>query len=201
MELGPGPRGGHRAVTSRCKLTPAVAALFLPRRDSGFDSCQPPDDGQVLRRGHAAYIVVESVEKATDNRSASLLCCRVADADSPETIGLALPRALSPTPLHAPGAAATSTEVPGPRAEGRDRTFVTRPRSPDKGTTKGTGSRADLLPRRTARGRDYAWPMGHSVGRKVALSGILLESVAIRALGLKFIGPQSSVPIFSSRTP
>jgi hypothetical protein len=40
----------------------------------------------VLRSGHAARILVERVEKPTDNGSASLLCCRVADADSPETI-------------------------------------------------------------------------------------------------------------------
>jgi hypothetical protein len=44
------------------------------------------DKGRVLHRGHAAYILVEPVEKPTDNRSASLFCCRVADADSPETI-------------------------------------------------------------------------------------------------------------------
>jgi hypothetical protein len=29
---------------------------------------------RVLHRGHAVYILVESVEKATDNGSASLLC-------------------------------------------------------------------------------------------------------------------------------
>jgi hypothetical protein len=36
----------------------------------------------VLHRGHAAYILVESVEKPTDNRLVSLLRCGAMDADS-----------------------------------------------------------------------------------------------------------------------
>jgi hypothetical protein len=67
-------------VASRCKLTPAAAALFLGEG-------QLRDDGRVLLGGHAAYILVESVEKPTDNRSTSLLCWRVADVDSPGTFG------------------------------------------------------------------------------------------------------------------
>ena len=38
--------------------------------------------GRVLHRGHAAYILVESVEKPTDNRLVSLLRCGAMDADS-----------------------------------------------------------------------------------------------------------------------
>jgi hypothetical protein len=92
----------------------------------------------VLQDGHAVYILVEPVEKATDKRSAPLLCCRVADAGSSETISPPLARGTSPPPLRAPGPAATSTEVPGPHAEGRDRTFPARPHPPTRGTTKGT---------------------------------------------------------------
>ena len=127
-------------MASRCKLTPALAALFLSRRAAHLAVGQHLTTAVVLRRGHAAYILVESVEKPTDNGSASLLCTRTADADSPET-SPALPPAHFPTPLHAPGAAATSTEVPGPRAEGGDLTFVTRPQSPDKGHHEGDRSR------------------------------------------------------------
>src|SRR5262249_30009975 len=73
----------------------------------------------VLQGGHAVSILVERVENPTDNRSASLLCCRVADADSSETISPRWPRRTSPhTPLRAPGPAATSTELTGPAAEG-----------------------------------------------------------------------------------
>jgi hypothetical protein len=37
------------------------------------------DDGGVLQRGHAGYILVRRVEKPTDNGASRLLCCRVAD--------------------------------------------------------------------------------------------------------------------------
>jgi hypothetical protein len=62
----------------------------------------------VLRRGHVAYIVVESVEKPTDGRSRSLLClphgrCGFSRNDQP---GVA-PRRTSTRQ----GAAATSTEL------------------------------------------------------------------------------------------
>ena len=130
------PREGSR------RRQPAALFLGEERRSCGRRPACP-----VLHHGHAAYILVESVEKPTDNGPASLLCRRTADADSPET-SPALPPAHFPIPLHAPGAAATSTEVPGPRAEGRGRTFVTRPQSPDKGHHEGDRrSRADLLPR------------------------------------------------------
>jgi hypothetical protein len=92
----------------------------------------------VLQLGDAASILVERVGKPTDNRSASLLCCRAADADSSETISPALAPAHFPTPLHAPGARGYFDELTGPvlRA-GPD--AETRPQSPDKGgTTKGT---------------------------------------------------------------
>jgi hypothetical protein len=60
-------------VASRCKLTPAVAALFLGRRAALSAVGQPLTKAVVLRGGHAAYILIESVEKPTDNSSASLL--------------------------------------------------------------------------------------------------------------------------------
>jgi hypothetical protein len=99
------------------------------------------------------------------------------------------PGALPHTPLRAPGPAATATEVPGPHAEGRDRTFPTRPHPPTRGTTKGTGVASGSLPRGTARSKDYAWPIRHSVGRKAALNWNIAESVANRTLGLKVIRP------------
>src|SRR5258708_38435590 len=101
-------------------------------------------NGLVLQGGYATCILVESVEKPTDNRSASLLCCRVADADSPETISLALAPAHFPThPLHAPGPAATSTEIPDPvlRA-GPD--VETRPQSPSGGIREGDQGRVRI---------------------------------------------------------
>jgi hypothetical protein len=82
-----------------------------------------------------------------------------------------MPPAHFPTPLQRLGPAATSTEVPGPRAEGKDRTFTTRPQSPDKGHHEGDRGHERMSYRvDTARGRDYAWPVRHSVDRKVALS-------------------------------
>jgi hypothetical protein len=96
----------------------------------------------VLRGGHATYILVESVEKPTDNRLVSLLRCGAMDADSfRNDQPVVAPGAFPHTPPYAPGAAATSTEVPGPRAEGRDRTFATRPKSPDKGHHEGDRGR------------------------------------------------------------
>ncbi len=53
---------------------------------------------RVLQGEHAACILVERVEKPTDNRPARLLCYRAADADSPETIGPLLAPAHFPTP-------------------------------------------------------------------------------------------------------
>ncbi len=58
----------------------------------------------VSQGGHAASILVERVEKPTDNRPAPSLCYRVADADSPEAIGPALaPGAFPNTPPRAWG--------------------------------------------------------------------------------------------------
>jgi len=45
-----------------------------------------------MLQGHAVYILVERVEKPTYKRAAPSLCCRVADADSLETIGRRWPR-------------------------------------------------------------------------------------------------------------
>jgi hypothetical protein len=88
---------------------------------------------RVLHGGHAAYILIETVEKPTDNRLASLLHCGRVDADSSETISPSLARRTSHTPLLAPGPEVTLTKVPGPRAEGRDWTFANKtPIPPDK---------------------------------------------------------------------
>jgi hypothetical protein len=97
-----------------------------------------PLQGGVLQGGHAACILVEPVEKPTDNGSASLLCCRVADADSSETISPALAPAHFPTPLRAPGARGCFDVNPGPVAEGGTgrRKQDHNPRL--RGSTKGT---------------------------------------------------------------
>jgi hypothetical protein len=73
----------------------------------------PGIDGQVLPARHAACILVERVEKPTDNRPARLLCYRAAD-DSAEAISPALGPGAFPYTLHAPGPAATSTKSPVP---------------------------------------------------------------------------------------
>ncbi len=82
----------------------------------------------MLRSGHAARILVERVEKPTDNGSASLLCGRAADADSPETISPRWPGALPQTPPCAWARGYFDNPVPllraGPDAE-------IRPQSPD----------------------------------------------------------------------
>ncbi len=52
----------------------------------------------VLQDGHAVNILIEPVENATDKRSAPLLCCRVADAGSSETISPRWPGALPHPP-------------------------------------------------------------------------------------------------------
>jgi hypothetical protein len=66
MELGPGPREGTQGSGLTLQAN-ARRGGAVPRLKGA------QDDGRVLRRGHAAYILVESVEKPTDNRSASLL--------------------------------------------------------------------------------------------------------------------------------
>src|SRR5258708_8507150 len=91
----------HYHLTNTRSPVPLLASL----------RCTPqPDCGpcRVLRGGHVACILVERVEKPTDNGSASLLCCGAADADF-RAIGPSLALTLFPRPLHAPGPAATST--------------------------------------------------------------------------------------------
>jgi hypothetical protein len=125
----------------------------------------------VLHRGHSGCILVESVEKPTDNRSASLLCCRL--ADFPKT-SPALPPAHFPIPPPASGAAATSTEVPVP---------VLDPNRPTRGTTKGMGGwcydveshAVEITHRRSG----FVWT------KKWAFNWSTAESVAIRIRGLK----------------
>ena len=89
----------------------------------------------MLQSGHAARILVERVEKPTDNGLASLLCGRAADADSPETISPRWPRRTSPHPSVRLGPRLLRRKYPvpllraGPDAE-------TGPRSP-RGHRKG----------------------------------------------------------------
>jgi hypothetical protein len=93
----------------------------------------------VLQGGHAADILVRLVEKPTDNRSASLLCCRVADAESPKMLSPAL------APAHFP---ATPSMRLGPRllrrthrsrAEGGTGPSTQNPNPPTQGAyAKGT---------------------------------------------------------------
>jgi hypothetical protein len=141
MELGPGPRAGTQGSGLSLQANADVAVLFLCRRAAHLTV------GQHLTTAWccAGDTPPTSLSRASRNRQTTerhrCSCCRVADADFSETIGPALPPAHFPTPLHAPGAAATSTAIPGPRAEGRDRTFATRPQSPDKGHHEGDRSR------------------------------------------------------------
>src|SRR5229473_2383200 len=91
---------------------------------SGQPGARPTITNDLL----TAYM--ERREKPTDNGSASLLSCRVADADSPETISPRWPRRTSPHPSVrlAPRLLRLKYPVPllraGPDAE-------TRPQSPD----------------------------------------------------------------------
>jgi hypothetical protein len=117
----------------------------------------------VLHGEHTVYILVEGVEKPTDKRSASLLYSGVVDPDSPER------RRTSPHPLRAPGPAATSTEGPVPvlrATDFRNKTPIPRQGAPQRGPRP----RADVLPRGTARGKDYALAVRHRVDRKVTLN-------------------------------
>jgi hypothetical protein len=144
MQQDSGPRrdrGRIARLTQRCRFWAEGQIASTDHQQCG--------DRQVLHRGHAAYILVESVEKPTDSGSASLLCWRAVELILLEPAP-ALPLAHFPTPLHAPGAAATSTEVPGPRAEGRDRTFATKTPIPRQGAPRrGPRSRAGVQPRGT----------------------------------------------------
>jgi hypothetical protein len=70
---------------------------------------------RVLQGGHAACILEERVEKATDNSFAlSLLSSQVADADAPAAIGPSSAPAHFPTPLPALGPTTISTNAPVP---------------------------------------------------------------------------------------
>jgi hypothetical protein len=75
--------------------TRVAAAVFLDREATYR---QMTRTGRVLHHGHATNILVKRVEKPTDNRSASLLCWRLADANSLGTISPSLARRTSPHP-------------------------------------------------------------------------------------------------------
>src|SRR5262249_42585730 len=126
---------------------------------------------RVLQGGHASWIVVERVEKPTDNRPARSFChptwlMLILQCDRP-VVG---PGAFPHTPP-APGPAATSTNSSGPVLEGGGRTVETGPPSPDKRHQEGDRGRVRMSsPRGTARGRHVARPIRLSVGRRVALN-------------------------------
>jgi hypothetical protein len=108
-----------------------------------------------------------------------------ADRDSAEAIGPALAPGAFPTPPpRAWGPAATSTDSPVPLLRtGSD--VETRPKSPSGGIRAKEIKVACGMssPRRTARGKYYAQPIGHSEDRKVAVNRNYCPSVTIRTLG------------------
>ena len=117
---------------------------------------------------------------------AVVLLSEVADRDSAEAISPALAPGAFPTPPRAWGPAATSTDSPVPLLRtGSD--VETRPKSPSGGIhAKGTKVACEMSsPRRTARGKYYAQPIGYSEDRKVALNRNYCPSVTIQTLGLK----------------
>src|SRR6266446_1722355 len=133
---------------------------------------------RVLQAGHAARILVEGVEKATDNRPARSLCYpKVADAMIPRcdrpVVG---PSAFPHGPPRA-GANDYFDERPGPvlRDLGNGTGDSTRPPSPQEASRRGPESRAALIPCRTAREGNNGGPIRHSIGRKVAGDPILRE--------------------------
>jgi hypothetical protein len=113
-----------------------------------------PLQGGVLQGGHAACILVEPVEKPTDNGLASLLCCRVADADSSETISPALAPAHFPhTPPCAWGPRLLRRKSPVPLLRAGPVCRKQDPNPPTKGLYEGDRGHARMSsPRRTARG-------------------------------------------------
>jgi hypothetical protein len=143
----------------------------------------------VLQDGHAVYILVEPVEKATDKRSAPLLCCRVADAGSSETISPPLARRSSPPPSVRLGLRLLRRKYPVPMLRAGTGLSQQDPIPRHGAPQRGPRSRADVLPRGTARSDDYAWPIRHSVDQKAAPNWNIAESVANRTLGLKVIRP------------
>src|SRR6266849_9630287 len=123
----------------------------------------------VLQGGHAACILVERVEKPTDNRPARLFLlprgrCRFSRSDRPGVGPGAFPH--TPPCAWARGYFDGSTRS---RAEGgtgrRNKTPI------PGGHHEGDRGRVRMSsPRRTARGSHTARPIGHSVGRKVAIN-------------------------------
>ncbi len=94
------------------------------------------------------------------------------------------PRRTSPTPLRAPGPAATSTDSPVPLLRtGLD--VETRPKSPSGGIrAKEIKVACGMCSRRkTARGRYYARRIRHSEDRKVALNRNCCHTVTVQTLG------------------
>jgi hypothetical protein len=135
MELGPGPREGTQGsgLTLQANARRGGAVPRLKDSSGTMAGCCLADTPPT------------SLSKASRSRQTTdRYRCFVGGWPMlilQERSAPALPPAHFPTPLHAPGAAATSTEVPGPRAEGRDRTFATTPQSPDKGHHEGERGR------------------------------------------------------------
>src|SRR5216684_9376307 len=130
-------------------------------------------DGRVLPGRHAACILVERVEKPTDNRPARLLSYRAAD-DSPEAISPRWPRRISQHPPRA-WARGYFDGLTGPvlRA-GPD--VETRPHSPSGGYAKGNRGRVRMSsPRTAARRRITHGRSGIPWAEKWPSIGILLE--------------------------
>src|SRR5882762_9660992 len=125
-------------------------------------------------------------EADRQSTGAVVLLSEVAGRDSAEAISPALAPGAFPTPPpRAWGPAATSTDSPVPLLRtGSD--VETRPKSPSGGIhAKGTKVACGMSsPRRTARGKYYAQPIGHSEDRKVALNRNYCPSVTIQTLGL-----------------
>ena len=125
----------------------------------------------MLQGGHASWIVVERVEKPTDNRLARSFChptwlMLILQCDRP-VVG---PGAFPHTPPRA-WARGYFDELIRSRAEGGGQTVETGPPSPDKRHQEGDRGRVRMSsPRGTARGRHVARPIRLSVGRRVALN-------------------------------
>jgi hypothetical protein len=103
------------------------------------------DDGRVLRRGHGVYILIESVEKPTDNSVASLFCCRVADADSSKRSARRCPRRISPHPSSAWGPRLLRRKYPVPVLRAGTGLSQQDPIPRQGAPRRGPRSRADVL--------------------------------------------------------
>ena len=115
-----------------------------------------------------------------------VLLSEVADADSPETISLALAPAHFPHTPPCAWARGYFDELTGPAAEDGTGPSIQDPNPPTQGAyAKGTEVACGMSsPRRTARGRYYARLIRHSEDLKVALNWHYCRSVAIQTLGL-----------------